>query len=83
MNHDLRYVIFNITELDNIDFSQVLTTSAETVRINIANTQTFVKYEGEMPSSVVALSSRSIEYSHEEMKIITNGDDWTDPNFIP
>lgn len=83
MKHELRYVIFNITELDEIDFSQVLTTSAETIRINIANTQTFVKYEGEMPSSVVALSSRSIEYSHEEMLIIINGDDWTDQNFIP
>ena len=34
-------------------------TSADTLRKNLADTQSFVKYEGDMPPSVVALTTRS------------------------
>ena len=34
-------------------------TSADTLRKNLADTQSFVKYEGDMPPSVVALTTKS------------------------
>jgi hypothetical protein len=74
-----KYVIFNITELDQIDFSQVLETSAETVRRSIDDTQTFVKYENEQPTSVAALTSKSQEYTHEEILDILSTLEWTAP----
>ena len=50
------YVIFNVFELDKIDFDQVFETSIETVRKSLDETLTFVKYKDEeMPSSIVAL----------------------------
>lgn len=72
------YVIFDLTEVDTIDFSEVMETSADTLRKNLADTQSFVKYEGDMPPSVVALTTRSQEYSHEEILAFLAGTEWTD-----
>jgi len=77
---DRHYVIFDLTEVDTIDFSEVMETSADTLRKNLANTQSFVKYEGDQPPSIVALTTRSQEYSHEEIITLLAGPEWTDPN---
>ncbi len=77
---DRHYVVFDLTEVDTIDFSEVMETSADTLRKNLANTQSFVKYESVMPASVAALTTRSQEYTHEEILAILAGTDWTDPN---
>lgn len=46
MNYDNRnYVIFNVSEIDKIDFNQVLETSAETLRKSVDGTRTFVKWD--------------------------------------
>lgn len=74
------YVIFNISELVSIDFSQVLETSADTVRKSLDETLTFVKYEGDIPSSVSALTTKQGPYTHSEILTILAGPDWTDPN---
>ena len=75
-----KYVVFDLTEVDTIDFSEVMETSADTLRKNLAETQSFVKYEGAMPASVVALTTKSQEYTHEEILTLLAGTDWTDPN---
>ena len=69
------YVIISSSDVPNIDFSQVLETSAETLRFSLDDTLTFVKYDGDMPSSVTACSSKSQEYSHSEILAILNADD--------
>ena len=71
------YVIISVSDLGLIDFNQVLETSASTVRKSLDETLTFVKYEGDMPSSVTAYSSKSQEYSHSEILVILGGTDWT------
>lgn len=81
MHFDNRhYVIFDLTEVDTIDFSEVMETSADTIRKNVANTQSFVKYETDMPASVAALTTKSQEYTHEEILAIMATPEWTDPN---
>lgn len=75
-----KYVVFDLTEVDTIDFSEVMETSADTLRKNLANTQSFVKYESDMPASVAALTTRSQEYTHAEILTLLAGSDWTDPN---
>ena len=79
---DRKYVIFEVSELSLIDFSQVEETSIETVRKSVDGLQTFVKYDGEQPSSVYALTTKSEEYTYEEILVILSGPDWTDPNPI-
>ncbi len=81
MHFDNRhYVVFDLSEVDTIDFSEVMETSADTLRKNLADTQSFVKYEGDMPASVAALTTKSQEYTHEEILTLLAGTDWTDPN---
>jgi hypothetical protein len=72
------YVIFNVSELDKIDFSQVFETSAETVRKSLDETLTFVKYAtDEMPSSVASLDTKQGPYSHTEILAILSTPEWT------
>jgi hypothetical protein len=78
------YVIFNVSELDKIDFEQVFETSIETVRKSVDETLTFVKYKDEeMPSSIASLDTKVGPYSHTEILEILNGPEWTDPNQLP
>ena len=69
------WVIISASDVSNIDFTQVMETSADTMRFSVDGTLTFVKYEGDMPSSVTACSSKSQEYSHAEILEILNADD--------
>jgi len=72
------YVIFNISELNKIDFDQVFETSIETVRKSVDGTLTFVKYKDEaMPSSVVSLETKVGPYSHTEILEILSTEEWT------
>jgi hypothetical protein len=77
---DRRFVIFNITELNQIDFNQVFETSIDTVRKSVNETKTFVKYDMPMPSSVASLTSKSQEYTYDEILNILATPEWTDPN---
>lgn len=74
-----RYVIFNVSELDKINFAEVLETSAETIRKSVDETKTFVKWEGEAPASVQSLTTKSQYYTHSEILNILTGEEWTPP----
>ena len=71
-----RWVIFNTSETGSIDYSQVMQTSSETLRLNLSGSKTFVKYEGDQPSSVTSLSSKSEEYTHQEILNVLTGSEW-------
>ena len=73
------YMIFNVTELDQIDFSTVLETSAQTVRKSVDETKTFVKWENEMPACVSGLTTKEGPYNHSEILAILSGEEWTAP----
>ena len=75
-----RYVIFNVSELDKINFAEVLETSAETVRKSVDRQKTFVKWDGqEAPASIQTLITKSQYYTHEEILNILSGEEWTAP----
>lgn len=77
MYENRKYVIFNTSETGSIDFSQVMETSVNTLRLNLSGSQTFVKYEGSQPSSVAGLSSKSNEYTHEQILNVLTGSEWS------
>lgn len=84
-NHypDRRFVIFNVSELSTIDFSQVYETSADTVRKSVDELETFVKFDSPTPSSVTSLTTKSQEYDYDEILAILATPEWTDPNPQP
>lgn len=74
------FMIFNVSELDQIDFTQVCETSIDTVRKSIDGTKTFVKWEGPMPECVSNLETKEGPYTYEEILAIMDTPEWTDPN---
>jgi len=74
------FMIFNVSELDTINFTPVLETSAETVRKSVDGTKTFVKWDGAMPQCVVDLTTSEGPYTYEEILAILATPEWTDPN---
>ena len=75
-------MIFNVSELDQIDFSQVLETSQDTVRKSVDQTKTFVKWNDEIPDCVLNLLTKEGPYSYDEMLEIMNTEEWTSPIVI-
>jgi hypothetical protein len=76
MFENRRYVIVPATEINNINFDEVLETSAETCRYSVDGTLTFVKYEGAKPPSIPNYQ----EYTHDEIIEILSSKDWTTLN---
>jgi hypothetical protein len=73
-----QYIIFNVTEISLIDFSQVLETSQETIRLSLDGSKTFVNWEAEeIPSCIDLLTSKEGPYSYEEMVAILEGSEWS------
>ena len=79
---DRRFVIFNVTELNQINFNQVFETAIDTVRKSVDETKTFVKYDMPQPSSVAALTTKSVEYTYDEIVQILSEPEWTSPQTL-
>lgn len=71
------FVIFDVSELNKIDFSQVLETSAETVRKSVDGTKTFVKWEGAVPACVETLTTKGEYLTYEEILTVLSTEEWT------
>jgi hypothetical protein len=75
-----QFAIFSTTELDQINFTEVLETSADTVRKSVDETKTFVKWDGEtLPSSVQALATLEGPYTYTEILDILSTPEWSAP----
>ena len=70
------YLIIQSSELSKVDFSQVLETSASTVRKSVDTTKTFIKWEGDTPSFVSNLTSTEGPYTHGQITTILDTDAW-------
>ena len=70
------YLIIQSSELSKVDFSQVLETSASTVRKSIDETKTFIKWDGDTPSFVSNLTSTEGPYTHSQITTILDTDAW-------
>lgn len=74
------YMIFNVSELNDIDFNEVLETSIDTIRKSVDGTKTFVKWNGNVvPSSVEALTTKEGAYTYDEIIQILDTSEWNAP----
>jgi hypothetical protein len=70
------FAIFSLTEIEKIDFSQVLETSAETLRVSTDGTKSFIKWDGDQPEFVETLETLEGLYTYSEMLEILSGEEW-------
>jgi hypothetical protein len=78
-----RFVVLPATEINNVNFDEVLETAPDTCRYSVDGSQTFVKYEGDMPPSVDAITSKSQEYTYEEILEILSTPAWVEEQVAP
>jgi hypothetical protein len=77
MYDNRQFAIFFTTELNQIDFTEVLETSAETCRVSTDGNLTFVKWDTETPPpSVQSLTTIQGYYTYEEILDILSGEEW-------
>lgn len=74
---DIKYIIFDYSEIDEIDFNEVLITSKETLRLSVDGKKTFVKWRGEMPACVEVLTSKGPILNSDEIRYILSTEEWT------
>lgn len=67
------YCILNSSELDSVDFSQVLQTSADTISYSVDGSKFLVKFEGDTPSFLIG----EPQYTHAEILQVLSGSEWT------
>lgn len=76
-------MIFNVSELNLVNFSEVVEDSANTVRKSRNGTKTFVKWDGiDTPSCLSNLTTTEGPYTYNEMISILSTTEWL-PEIIP
>lgn len=73
------YLILSVTEIPLIDFSAIEETSADTLRKSVDETKTVIKWEGAAPSFVDSLTSKEGPYTYNEILVIMNTLEWSEP----
>ena len=78
-NYEQRqFMVFNVSELGSVDFTQVLETSQDTVRLSVDGSKTFVKWDTDtIPTSINGLLTKEGPYTYTEIKTILGGVAWT------
>jgi hypothetical protein len=69
----MKYVILDADEVDDIVFSEIFETSASTLRYNLAETETVLKYDGAKPRFLYGKDT----YTHSEILVILATSAWT------
>ena len=64
----MKYVIYDMTDSAEINFSEVVETQLDTLRVSTDGTQTILKYENEAPEFLEGITT----YNHEEILQIIN-----------
>jgi hypothetical protein len=69
----MKYVIYNMEDASSIDFSKVVETSLDTLRVSVDGTKTLLKFRGETPVFLEGLQ----EYNYAQILDIMRSEEWT------
>jgi hypothetical protein len=70
------FCIFSVSELNKINFDEVLETSVLTVRKSLDGTKTFVKWYGSVPNCILQLTTVQGFYTLDEILQILKTSEW-------
>ena len=72
------FMILDVSEIDSLNFNDIMETSPESLRKSINETKTFVKWGGEkIPNSVNNLTTKVGPYSYDDMIKILSTREWS------
>ena len=67
------YVIYDMANISQVDFTQVYQTSEATLRLSVDEKETVLKFTGNTPAFLVGLQ----QYTHSEILAIMASSEWT------
>lgn len=73
------YCIIDVKDIDKINFSEVMETRPDSLRLSVDGTKTFVKYRGDQPDCLFAVAGNAVglpEYTQEEFLEILDSPEW-------
>jgi hypothetical protein len=77
------FMIFSTSETGSINYTEVLETSSETLRLSVDGSKSFVKWDSEIiPTTVDSLTTKEGPYTYEEIVTILTGSFWVDDSEI-
>lgn len=72
-----KYLIILTSEINLVNFDEVLETAAETMRFSVDGTKTFIKWDGEDPSFIGNLSNTEGPYNYDQFMVVLDTPEWT------
>ena len=77
---DRNFMIFNVSEINKINFDEVLESSEQWLRKSVNNQKTLIKWDGNtIPSSVQTLTTSEGPYTYNEIITILDSSEWVTP----
>lgn len=77
--NNFKYITFDKSDYLNLDITPLLVYSAEPIRLSSDKVKYYAKYIGDMPSCLSCLSTRSREYSYNEIQPFLLAENWNSP----
>jgi hypothetical protein len=74
------YLILSVTEINLIDFSQVLQTDQNSLRRSVDQSKVVIKWDGDQPSFVNSLTTKEGPYTHQQILPIMSSPEWVYPD---
>lgn len=76
-------MIFNVSEINKINFDEVLESSSQWLRNSVNNQKTFVKWDGDViPDCIQTLTTSEGPYSYDEIINILETPEWLETTII-
>jgi len=73
-----KYVIINASEVSSVNFSQVIETSADTLKWSLDGEQTFVKFDIDNIRATPSFLSGKTQYNHSQIRTILEEETWSE-----
>jgi hypothetical protein len=73
------YLILNISEINLVDFDEILETSLETLKRSVDGAKTIIKWEDKKPKFINDLKTKEGPYTYDQITQILETSEWTKP----
>lgn len=74
------FLIFNVNEINKVNFDEVLETSPSTLRKSVDEQKTLIKWDGpDAPPFVATMTTKEGPYTYDEILAILATPEWIEP----
>ena len=77
MSENVNYFIFEYTEVNKIDFNEVIEISEDNLRLSIDKQNSLFKIQGTFKDFMSTMTSLNGPYTHSQIKTILKGPEWS------